>query len=1057
MPDEKAITVYLNEVISLAASGHAGEHAYRPALQRLMASYSDVEAINDPKRSEHGAPDFVFQKKSNRDIILGYAEAKNLPERLDQVEQSDQMRRYSGYQNLYLTNYLDFRFYLDGQRYKEISIGKYDSGSVTTDPESFGRLARELQAFLSQPPQPIKSGSRLADLMGAKARRIRDDVMEYLASTQGDGVQLEKLFRLMRRMLVHDLDHERFADMYAQTLVYGLFVARYNDETPETFTRHEAIDLVPKSNPLLRQFFSHIAGPDFEERLANAVDELCEVFRISSVRDIIHRHYESDGTRDPIIHFYEDFLEAYDPVIKKSMGAFYTPLPVVQYIVRGIHRALKNELEIKKGLADGSKITKNHRTYLLDPQTGIPTKKYRDQKVQYPRVQLLDPAVGTATFLNEAVRFIYSQFEKTKQVGMWPAHVEDSLIKRLSGFELMMAPYTIAHLKLSMTLAETGANPNLSRLGVYLTNTLEEGTPYEPDLFSLLGLAEAVTQESVEAGRIKNERPVMVVLGNPPWLSVSSNDTPFANGLSKRYKVEPGGQQKLDEQKTWLQDDYVKFISFAESMIARTGAGVVGMITNNGYLTNATFRGMRWHLATTFDSIYIVDLHGSTNKREKAPDGGRDENVFDIKLGACIIIAVKKESSTKKYADVFHSELWGSRRSKFERLEADDLEFTKLQLDEEYFYFSPRISESSLEHKSAYKAGVPIEKLFRIQSSALVTARDKLTIDIDGGDLIRKIEYFADPNTSEHELRTEWFGTPRTKKYPRGDTRGWKLADARVAIRKNDHQEYLRPITYRPFDDRWIYFCDDMIDWPRQKVMNHMLELPNVGLCFERGGVAEKNPFFVSENMVPNGISYSNTASIAYLAPLYLADSHLGRVDNLEPGSRAELVKNLNGDPTPQQIFDYVYAVLYSPQYKSKYHEFLAEGFPRVPAPTSDGKFEQFARLGERLRLFHLMKSPEVDEFVTSFPHAGDGFVRCVEFCSLRNEVRINSTQVFGGVPEDAWSLYIGGHQPAQKWLKDRLDRTLSLNDLMHYQRIIRVLVETVRVQDELAELGSVW
>jgi len=505
---------YLAEIKAKFRTGQALEHAYRPAFERLMESFPDTHAINDPKRSEFGAPDFVFSKKSSPRIIQGYAETKDLDGDLDKVEKTNQMDRYRGYSNLILTNYLEFRFFRNGEKYRTISIGKLKDGKLITTAEEGENLLRELEAFLTQTPEAITSGLRLAQIMGGRARRLRDNIIEYLKNDSEKNRELLRIYDMMKELLIHDLQPNKFADMYAQTLVYGLFVARYHDPSSENFSRSKARDLVPKSNPFLLQFFDHIVGPNFDTRLAYIVDELCEIFSVSNVQEIVHKHLrvqeDSIDDRDPIIHFYEDFLQAYDSNERKKMGAYYTPVPVVRYIIRQVDRILKEDFGIAKGIASDEMIT---QTVATQPYRRPGDRKDRTTtEISVPRVQILDPAVGTATFLNETIKFIYQGFKG--QEGRWPAYVNDNLIKRLFGFELMMAPYTIAHLKLGMTLKETGVEELTDRLGVYLTNTLEEGIPLQQDLFSF-GLAEAVSEESRLAAQVKSEHPVMVVMGNP--------------------------------------------------------------------------------------------------------------------------------------------------------------------------------------------------------------------------------------------------------------------------------------------------------------------------------------------------------------------------------------------------------------------------------------------------------------------------------------------------------------------------------------------------------------
>lgn len=1052
------VSAYIKAVQSQYSSESAGEHAYRPALYQLMSSFHDVEAINDPKRSAHGAPDFVFQRKSNRDLVLGYAEAKDINTSLDKVEQSDQMKRYAGYQALFLTDYLEFRFYSDGEHYRTIRIGRIADGKIIPDPAQYVRLADELQEFLDQPPQQITSGKRLAQLMGAKARRIRDDVRQYLHEGPPENEEIVKIFSLMRELLVHDLDHRGFSDMYAQTLVYGLFVARYNDDTPESFSRNEARIMVPKTNPFLLHFFDHIVGPNFDERLARAVDELCEVFRVSDVKTLAHRHiHGSNGNahHDPIIHFYEDFLEAYDADLRRAMGAYYTPLPIVDYIVRQVDRILKEEFGVKKGLADSSKIKYKVDDGQLrkyrDRRTGR-TKTVVGQEIDVHRIQVLDPAVGTATFLNEIIQHVYRGF-KGGQEGRWPAYVNNDLIPRLNGFEFMMAPYTIAHLKLGMTLEETGVQKLSNRLRVFLTNTLEEGIRHQPDLFSF-GLADAVTEESRQAGIIKSDHPIMVVVGNPPYAAQSSNDTEYANRLVAKYKYEPGGQIKLQERKHWLHDDYLKFIAFAEDIIKKNGEGIVAMITAHGYLHNKTSRGVRWRLTETFDKIFALDLHGNVKRKEVAPDGSKDENVFDIQQGVSIILAIKHKDTESKAAEVFSADLYGSREAKFERLAANDIEWHRVALDR----VSYRFGQTSTEGKEVYNQGVRLDELFIVSNTSLVTARDKVVVDIDRDTLLERMERFADPTLTDDEVRAWLFSTRSGRKYPPGDTRGWKLPDARALVRDEDIDSYIQPLAYRPFDSRYVYYSKSMVDWPRYDVMKHMTRGPNIGLVFRRQMPEEKGAsyFFVSDRIISDGYIKSDNKGSEMLGPLRLyPDEYDKSVSNLRQDRVKILTRNLGREVGDEEIFDYVYGVVHSPTYRLKFHEFLKYDFPRIPVASNDQEFDHFRVLGHRLRKLHLMDDGTSEDHITTYPVSGSDVV---EKCWRTGEqVWINKHQYFGNVPDYAWEFVVGAYKPAQKWLQQRKGVQLSSADIDHYQRIIRVLVETHSIVHAIDNISTRW
>lgn len=1051
------MATYIDRLRKLHANPLSREHAYRPALEKLMRNVGEVEAINDPAQSEHGAPDFIFLNRSNPDIVLGYAEAKDIGIDLHKVEGSDQMHRYAGYQNLYLTDYLEFRFYANGERYETIRIGAVKNGQLHGLPENYSRFAELIESFFNQPPQSIASGKRLAEIMGAKARRVRDDIIAYFSEKPGDTEELAKIFNLMRTMLVHDLSQVQFADMYAQTLVYGLFVARYNDTSAATFNRTEARDLVPKTNPFLLSFFDHIAGPHFDQRLARAVDELCAVFRVSDVKTLVHKHLESakdSSYKDPVIYFYEDFLQSYDPELRRAMGAYYTPLPIANFIVRHIDALLKTELGITKGLADAAKIAyrvEDGQIRIYKDRFTGGKRKAKSQDLEIHRVQILDPATGTGTFLNQIMQFIYAQFASGQQ-GMWPSYVAEDLVPRLNGFEFMMAPYTIAHLKLGMTLEDSGVTHLAERLRVYLTNTLEEGIYHQPDLFSF-GLAEAVTEESRQAGIIKADRPIMVVLGNPPWAALTSNDSDYATRLVAKYKFEPGGQIKLQERKQWLQDDYLKFLAFAEDMIERAGEGIVGMITNHSYLHNKTSRGVRWHLARTFDKIYALDLHGNVKLKESAPDGSRDENVFNIQQGSAIILAIKYRDGGNEDAQVLSADLYGSRASKFQQLDSDNIDWQPVTLNKSTY----RFAQSPLHENDEYGEWVSVVDLFNVSNSSIVTARDKLVVDVDRSTLAQRIEMFADPSYSDDETRSRFFPKRRSRKYPAGDSRGWKLPDARKAVKSEKPAEYIKQILYRPFDIRYIWYSKAMVDWPRMDVGKHMAHSGNVGLVVRRQMPQDNSAtyFFIADRIISDGYIKSDNKGSETIAPLYLFHEDGSKTSNLVRERVRKLVSDLTHDVDDQEVFDYIYGIFHSPSYRTQFHSRLKDDFPKIPAPKDDEEFEWFRAAGERLRRLHLMVDPSVDEFSTTYPVSGSNAVEKVEFED--NRVWINADQYFGGVQQPAWTFVIGAYRPADKWLRERIGCVLRNEDLAHYQRIVKVLMETQAIMDEIDSPPAHW
>ncbi len=1023
------IRSYLSELQQQLNSGVAREHAYRPALKNLFESTELITAINDPQRSEHGNPDFIFQDKQYSKLIRGYGESKDINISLDAVEKSEQMRRYYGYSNLVLTNGLDFRFFKNGEKYFSIVLGRLEDNKIITIEENLSLFWEELKNFLQSPPEKIRSAIRLSEIMGGKARRIRENINLYLKKENNElNAEIEKIYKVITDLLVHDLSTEKFADMYAQTLVYGLFIARYHDKTSENFTRQEARDLVPASNPFLRQFFDHIAGPQFDKRLGYIVDELCAVFQVSDIKTIIKQHFKQGSlleeevpTKDPIIHFYEDFLKEYDPELKKKMGAYYTPIPVVRYMIRAVDDILKTEFGLAKGLADTSRIKRKVKLQGASVVESI------------HRVQILDPAVGTATFLNELVKYVFENNFKGQE-GRWTSYVEEDLIPRLHGFELMMAPYTIAHLKLAMTLKELGYNKEFKkRLGIYLTNTLEEGIKRQLDLLTF-GLQEAISKESQAAAEIKHNRPIMVIIGNPPYSGVSSNETEYANSLIQKYKVEPGGNQKLQERKHWLNDDYVKFIAFAEDMIEKNGGGIVAMITNHGYIDNPTFRGMRWHLKKTFNKIYILDLHGNSKKKEISPDGTTDENVFNIQQGVSIILAIKNKES-KKNADTYRSNLFGKQKEKFKYLIQTDFYSSKwVKLNDSLDIFSDQSSYGEKEYIKGFK----INEFFIKNVTGIVTMGDSYAIANTKNELLNRLE------KTQLEKPTEAF---LTEKYNLGKNYAkWLLGNInQIKIDANK----LVQIDYRPFDTKYTYF-DNKIIWRwRENIMKHFINHDNIGLVFER---SVTNDVFVIKSIPEH--AFLGTAGFAgQSAPLYLYHEDGSKTSNLNL-EIVNKIENTIGKFSPENIFDYTYAVLYAPIYREKYKKFLKIDFPRVPYPKNERIFWQLVEKGKKLRELHLMSAPELEKLQTTYPVSGSGVVEKVEYRD--GKVFINDEQYFGEAPEIAWNFYLGGYQPAQKWLKDRKGRTLSNDDIEHYQKIIRVLVETDKVMKEIDNIDFI-
>ncbi|KKP97878.1 MAG: adenine-specific DNA methyltransferase [Candidatus Nomurabacteria bacterium GW2011_GWA1_36_15] len=867
--------------------------------------------------------------------------------------------------------------------------------------------------FTQSQKEPIRSGKHLSKIMGGRAQRIRDNVRQFLVTQSDKNAELVRLYETFKKLLVHDLTTDAFADMYAQTLVYGLFVARYNDETKKDFSRQEARDLIPKSNPLLQHFFDHITGLNFDKRLEYIVNELCEIFSHADVQELMKEYFKDDlwgktqKGPDPVIHFYEDFLKEYDPNLRKKMGAYYTPLPVVQFIVRSVDHLLEKEFGLVAGLADTSKTT-----------DGI------------HKVQILDPAVGTGTFISDIIRKIYTRILKNKQEGRWLAYVHNDLLPRLHGFELMMTPYTIAHLKLGMAFRKTGFKYFNQRLGIYLTNSLEEGITQE-GMFTGFGFAESIAEESKEASVIKNKTPIMVVIGNPPYSISSSNKGEWIQNLIKDYK------NGLGERKINLDDDYIKFIRFAEHFIEKNKTGIVAMITNNSFIDGITHRQMRKHLLETFDDIYILDLHGNSKKKEKALDGGKDENVFDIQQGVSINIFIRKTKDKKNLGTVYHSELFGKREIKFETLNDSDLDkikWQKLDYSEPYYFFVPKDFGANEE----YEKGFSINDIFTEYNSGIQTKRDDLAISFTKNEQEQKVKDVL--NLEEGELKNK-YNLPE-------DGRDWKMKWAKNDLTKS---YIISNILYRPLDTRFTAYTPrskGLIAYPREKINKYIVNKDNITLLTSRSIPANSNfdRVFITKDISDIHASSDQT----YIFPLYLYIEDETKIPNLKKEIVLEIEKII-GKITPEDIMNYIYATLHSPNYREKYKEFLKIDFPRVPYPTNKKQFDSLVTLGRELREIHLLESSKVSQFITTYPIVGSGTVEKISYKD--GKVYINTEQYFGNVPEIAWNFYIGGYQPAQKWLKDRKDHTLSNSDIEHYQKIIVALVETERIMKEINKI----
>lgn len=1066
------VSDYVNKVASRIKLGHSSEHTFRIHLEFLInALVPDVIVTNEPSQvTDCGNPDFLISKK---DIPIGFIEAKDVGKDLGSKLYKEQFDRYkAALDNLIITDYLRFEFYVNGERVHEVCVGELVAGVVQSHDGEFKRLAELLRDFCVYVGQTIKSAQRLAVLMAGKARLLEHTLYQALISDENsdDNSDLRAQFETFKGVLIHDLNPADFADIYAQTLAYGMFAARLHDDTLDTFSRQEAAELIPKTNPFLRKLFSHVAGIDIDPRIKTTVDNLADVFRATDVAAILKNFGKTTQTQDPIIHFYETFLAEYNPKLRKQRGVWYTPEPVVKFIVRAVDDILKSEFDLADGIADTSKIEIEKQTQTPDSRTKT---GYKMVKELVHKVQILDPATGTGTFLAAIIQHIFhSQFENMG--GIWSSYVEQDLLPRLHGFELLMASYAMAHLKLDMLLADTGYEPiKPKRMQVYLTNSLEEHNPDTGTLF-----AGWLSAEANEANAVKRDAPVMVVMGNPPYSGVSANNNKWISDLIEDYKYVDG--EHFNERKHWLNDDYVKFIRYGQNFIEKNGEGILAFINPHGFLDNPTFRGMRWNLLNTFDKIYTIDLHGNSLRQEKCLDGSKDENVFDIQQGVAITVFVKSGKKTNSaLGKVYHYDLYGKRDEKYEFLSNKSLNevgFKKVTYDTPYYFFNPK----SFVGKESYDEFINLDKLFRVYTSGIVTMGDNFILSDSETELNNRLENFLKNDVTPEQFRKEF---KLGKNYP-----DW-LINNKVKISNSD----LTPvkIAFRPFDNKFTIYSEHLLWRRRESVLSNMLYDDNYALLTGKQNKSDTIDSFFITNTISETKCAERTIQ-SYSFPLYLypeqdtqtelLESKETRTPNLDLEIVADIAKGIGltftnekeeiaGTFAPIDILDYIYAVLHSPTYRETYKEFLKIDFPRMPYPTDADTFWQLVALGSELRQIHLLESPKLAAQTKAlgigYPVGGDNAVTRKmtknsvgfepdEVDNSIGKVWLNDTQYFTNVPLIAWEFYIGGYQPAQKWLKDRQGRTLDISDVKHYMNIIAALSLTNELMQQIDDINVV-
>ncbi|MEZ8222226.1 putative helicase [Candidatus Fervidibacteria bacterium JGI MDM2 JNZ-1-D12] len=1023
-------------------------------LKRVAREFNiDIELFEPKELAQgKGRPDFVVKVKG---MPIGYVEAEAIDVNLDNLQghaKKQNERFKANLDNFLLTNFWEFRLYREG---KEIAAAKLPSPRTQRKPtdNEVNELYGLLENFFSWTGLSIGTPKELAIHLARRGRQLRNETLNALCpydpnapnNCQHDLCGLRDAFR---KILLPDLNNETFADMFAQTVTYGLFAARCAFQgNPNSFNRTQATSLIAKSNPFLANLFHFIITPNLDERIAWIIDDIAQLLAKADMSAILQDFGRKFSKEDPVVHFYETFLAEYDPQLREIRGVYYTPDPVVSYIVHSVDALLKKHFNMLEGLAN-------------------------------ERALILDPACGTGTFLSWVIRLVHEIVTNELGKGAWESYVRERLLPRLFGFELLAAPYAIAHLKLTLQLRGMGYElSDNERLHIYLTNALEE--PMPPPR---LELGRFISEEADAAADIKQKKPILVVLGNPPYSGHSANRSwVIRNGkkvltwigtLLEDYKQV--NKQPLGERNPkWLQDDYVKFIRFAQWRIEQTGEGIVGFITNHAWLDNPTFRGMRWNLLKAFNEIYILNLHGNVRKREKAPDGSKDENVFDIQQGVAIMLAVKRKDWTQT-CKVFYADLWGERKNKYDFLAENDVmttQWTQLTPTPPLYLFVPQ--DVSLQNE--YEQGFKVTDIFPLHDVGIVTACDKLTIHWTPDEVWETVKEFVrlDP-----EKAWERFNL-------RKDAKDWKVARAQkdlqnAGVPKEHARQKIVRILYRPFDVRYTFYTGKAKGFhcrPRDRVMRHMLTGENWGLITARQQSQEGESWslvWVSKFIIESCAISNKTKEINYLLPLYLLDDQdqivspqvtdkHGRRLNLSKSFLEALAERLKlrCEPfklpegiTPEDIFGYIYAILHSRQYRKRYAEFLRRDFPRIPLTSDRELFSRLAELGKKLVAVHLLEGvPKFD--YGKFEIEGSKKVEQVRYDEAKERIYINAKQYFAPVPQKVWEFRVGGYQPAEKWLKDRKGRELKITDIENYRKILWAIAETLRLMDEIEKIIS--
>ena len=979
---------YLQEISRIEINGGTTEHSYRTPLENLLNEFAPAEfkVLQEPSKVPgSGAPDFRITNQGG--AVVGYVECKNLGEDIDKAINSKQIKKYRKLSpNIILTDYRKFELLRNGQILQKCHLTNNNGN----------KLAELLEKFFRGKPQKIGSVKELAKALAMHCIFLRPHLESQLRINKSN---LCGLYNAFQKTIYHNIDTAKFADALAQTLVYGLLMAKLKANTGEKITFFNAEEHIPQNFALIREITGFIRS--LSEIKDNAVEcYIHDILAIINAMDVeavgesmSYNNKIQTKEGDPYLHFYEKFLASYDAELREKRGVYYTPPPVVRFIVRVTDDILRRDFKLD-GLED-SKVT------------------------------ALDFAAGTGTFMLEMFRTVLGEKSVSKRQVLG-----EHLLKNFYGFELLIAPYVIAHLKLSQFLSDKGVKLNdEQRINVFLSNTLEGVVEQKKIKFM-----PSLMKETECANNVKDQ-DILVITGNPPYRGISQNKGEWISDLIEDYKYVD--KVHFKEKKHWLQDDYVKFIRFAQYKIDQVDKGIVAIITNHAFLDNPTFRGMRQKLFTSFDHLYVLDLHGNAQKKERAPDGGKDENVFDIQQGVAISIFVKKDGLSK---GVFHADMYGSRDSKYKKCEKqhiEDIKWKSIDPIAPRYLFIPQNRKGIKKYEKYYS----LHDIFRSKVTGILTSRDLLCINYTEKELLKAVEEFRDLSISDAEI---------SKRYSVRDNCQWKLTEQRNILSQKEDSE-IKDICYRPFDIRKIYYDEDIVFRNRFNLMKHMLG-GNLGLVSVRQ-VAEKefNHVTVADKMIDFRMTTSNRGG-AYFYPLYLYEEEVGKDEkqkreNFTTGFRKWINKRYDKKYSPEEILGCIYAILHSPNYRKKYAEFLRMDFPHIPFPKEDAEFTRLSKIGNELIDVHLLKRNcdgkvklhgDKTEVVSKVKH------------DKGERLYFNKHQYFAPIPLLAYNFQIGGYKPLDKFLKYRKGRELSFGEITTMEKAANAIIFTMKQMQKI-------